>query len=192
MLQPAPRVRPPPRCRSLRRAASIVLLSARRPQSRAVETSLISGSPERAASGTRGAAHCSNHPRQEELSRRRNREDLVVTGQANTPVWVSVEGRDLRSAKLLRSSGATAEFDYTVSSGDQPGFFVSAQFLRGGQIYQGEKRVKVPPEDHQLNLKLTTDKAQYLPGQTAAYTVDATTADGKTRGRCRFESRCSR
>jgi alpha-2-macroglobulin len=104
---------------------------------------------------------------------------LLVTGRANTPVWVSVEGRDLRSAKLIRSSGATAEFDYTVSADDQPGFFVSAQFLRGGEIYQGEKRIKVPPEDHKLNLKLTTNKAQYLPGETAAYSVDATTADGK-------------
>ena len=104
---------------------------------------------------------------------------LLVTGQANTPVWVSVEGRDLRSAKLIRSSGATAEFDYTVSADDQPGFFVSAQFLRGGEIYQGEKRIKVPPEDHKLSLKLTTNKAQYLPGETAAYSVDATTADGK-------------
>jgi alpha-2-macroglobulin len=104
---------------------------------------------------------------------------LLVTGEANTPVWASVEGRDLRTARLLRSSGATAEFEYTVSADDQPGFFVSAQFLRGGQIYQGEKRIKVPPEDHKLNLKLTTNKAQYLPGETATYAIEATTANGQ-------------
>ncbi len=104
---------------------------------------------------------------------------LLVTGKANTPIWVSVEGRDLRTAKLLRSSGATAEFDYTVSVDDQPGFFVSAQFLRGGEIYQGEKRIKVPPEDHKLNVTLKTDKPQYLPGETATYAIDATTATGQ-------------
>ncbi|HEY6990191.1 MAG TPA: MG2 domain-containing protein [Bryobacteraceae bacterium] len=104
---------------------------------------------------------------------------LLVIGKANTPIWVSVEGRDLRTAKLLRSSGATAEFDYRVSAADQPGFFISAQFLRGGEIYQGEKRIKVPPEDHKLNVTLKTDKPQYLPGETATYAIDATTATGQ-------------
>ncbi|HEY3457528.1 MAG TPA: MG2 domain-containing protein [Bryobacteraceae bacterium] len=104
---------------------------------------------------------------------------LLVTGKANTPIWVTVEGRDLRTAKLLRSSGATAEFDYTVSADDQPGFFISAQFLRGGEIYQGEKRIKVPPEDHKLNVTLKTDKPQYLPGETATYAIDATTTTGQ-------------
>jgi hypothetical protein len=104
---------------------------------------------------------------------------LVVTGQPNTPVLVTIEGRDIRSKTMLRSQGATALFQYTVSQQDEPGFFVSAQFIRNGQMYQGQKRVKVPPRDHELNLKLSTDRPQYLPGQTAVYRVDVTTCDGK-------------
>ncbi len=104
---------------------------------------------------------------------------LIVTGQPNTPVLVSVEGRDIRSSKLIRSQGATALFEYRVSADDEPGFFVNAQFLRKGRMYQGQKRVKVPPEDHTLNVKLSTDKSQYLPGQTARYSIDVTSADGR-------------
>ncbi|MBV9155034.1 MAG: hypothetical protein JO097_02150, partial [Acidobacteriaceae bacterium] len=104
---------------------------------------------------------------------------LIVTGQANTPVLVTVEGRDIRSKRVLRSEGASALFEYPVSSDDEPGFFVNAQFLRKGQMYQSQKRVKVPPDDHKLNVKLSTDKPQYLPGQTAVYSIDVTSEDGK-------------
>ena len=51
---------------------------------------------------------------------------LVVTGQPNTPLYVSVEGRDLRECKLVRSAEATATFELPVSAGDEPGVMVSA------------------------------------------------------------------
>ncbi len=92
---------------------------------------------------------------------------------------MTVEGRDIRAEKLIRSEGATALFEYSVSADDEPGFFVSAQFVRKGQMYQGQKRVKVPPDEHKLNVKLVTDKPQYSPGQTATYDVDVTSADGR-------------
>ncbi|MBV9156109.1 MAG: hypothetical protein JO097_07585, partial [Acidobacteriaceae bacterium] len=111
---------------------------------------------------------------------------LIVTGQSNTPVLVTVEGRDIRTRKLIRSQGATAVFEYTVSADDEPGFFVSAQFLRKGEMYQNQKRVKVPPSDHTLNVKISTDRSQYLPGQTAQYSIDVTSADGKPIPRADF------
>src|SRR6185312_9611962 len=108
---------------------------------------------------------------------------LIVTGQPNTPVLVTVEGRDIRSKVVLHSQGATATFPYTVTKHDEPGFFVSAQFIRNGQLYQGQKRVKVPPHNHELKVKLSTDKPQYLPGQAAVYKVDVTDCDGKPAAR---------
>ncbi|MBV9762440.1 MAG: hypothetical protein JO340_17910 [Acidobacteriaceae bacterium] len=104
---------------------------------------------------------------------------LIVTGKGNTPVWVTIESRDIRTHKLVRSQGSTALFEYTVSADDEPDFFVTAQFLRGGAMYEGQKRVKAPPDDHKLCVTLATDKPQYLPGQTATYDVAVTTVDGK-------------
>jgi alpha-2-macroglobulin len=104
---------------------------------------------------------------------------LIVTGKANTPVWVTVEGRDIRTQKLVRSQGATASFEYTISADDEPGFYLSAELLRGGELYESQKRVKIPPDDHKLCVSLSTDKSTYLPGQSGIYDIAVTSADGK-------------
>jgi alpha-2-macroglobulin len=104
---------------------------------------------------------------------------LVVTGQPDTPVYVSVEGRELRMFQLLRSPSPTVSFEVPVTVQDEPGITVSASFVRKGSFHTGMKYVKVPPVEHQLNINLTTDKPQYLPGQAATYRIDVTTADGK-------------
>jgi hypothetical protein len=111
---------------------------------------------------------------------------LLVTGQPNTPLWVSVEGRDLHQYKLVRSPQSTAEFAIPVTTADEPGINVSAFFVRAGDLYSGSKYLKVPPEQHQLNVKLSTDKPQYLPGQTADYTIDVSGADGRPVPRAEF------
>ncbi|MBZ5607180.1 MAG: alpha-2-macroglobulin [Acidobacteriia bacterium] len=104
---------------------------------------------------------------------------LIVTGQANTPVLVAVEGLDIRQHKLLRSQDATVSFDVPIAASDEPGISVTAAFVRNGVFHSGSKYLKVPPAQHQLNVKLTTDKPQYLPGQTAEYSIDVSGADGK-------------
>ena len=111
---------------------------------------------------------------------------LLVTGKPNTPLWVSVEGRDLREYKLVRSAQATAEFAIPVTANDEPGIHVSAMFVRNGDLYTTNKYLRVPPEQHQLNVKLATDKPQYQPGQTADYTIEATGADGKPAAHSEF------
>jgi uncharacterized protein YfaS (alpha-2-macroglobulin family) len=108
---------------------------------------------------------------------------LIVTGKPNTPVLATVEGRDLRLHKLLRSSDSTAVLEVPIAITDEPGLFVSVEFLRGGNLFQGTKYIKVPPEDHQLNVKLATDKPQYTPGETAQYSIQATGADGQPAAR---------
>jgi uncharacterized protein YfaS (alpha-2-macroglobulin family) len=104
---------------------------------------------------------------------------LIVTGKPNTPVLVSIEGRDLRSHRVMRSADSTAILDVPVTAQDEPGIWVSAQYLRKGVMYQGTKYIKVPAVDHQLNVNVATDKPQYRPGDAAQYSVQVTGADGK-------------
>ena len=104
---------------------------------------------------------------------------LVIAGKPGAAVLVTVEGRDLHSHQLIRATGSTAEFEYNVTADDEPGFFVSAEYVQDGALYQGQKRISVPPDDHKLEVKIATDKATYLPGQTATYDIQATTPDGK-------------
>jgi hypothetical protein len=104
---------------------------------------------------------------------------LIMAGKPNTPVYVSMEGRDLVSYKLIRSQDSTAVFEVPITAASEPGVFVSAQFARGGNLYRGSKYIKVPPVDHQMNVSISTDKPQYQPGQSAQYRIDATAADGE-------------
>lgn len=111
---------------------------------------------------------------------------LIVAGKSKTPVYVSVEGRELRQHKLLRSAGETLTFDVPIASSDEPGITVEAGYVRDGTFYNGSKYVRVPPVDHQLDVKLSTDKAQYQPGETAEYRIEATGMDGKPAPRAEF------
>ncbi|HEV3198406.1 MAG TPA: MG2 domain-containing protein [Bryobacteraceae bacterium] len=104
---------------------------------------------------------------------------LIVTGKSNTPVYVTMEGRDLKQLKLIRSTDSTASFEVPVTAADEPGIRVAAAFIRKGNLYKGEKNLRVPAVSHQLNVRLATDKPQYLPGQTAEYSVDVTGSDGQ-------------
>jgi alpha-2-macroglobulin len=111
---------------------------------------------------------------------------LIVAGHRGTPVYVTVEGQDIRKCQLIRSEDSTLSLDVPVTAADEPGITVTAGFIRNGVFHNGSKYVKIPPVEHQLNVKLTTDKPQYLPGQTAEYSIDVSGPDGKPVPRAEF------
>jgi hypothetical protein len=111
---------------------------------------------------------------------------MIIAGKPNTAVLVSVEGRDVRQYKVLRSQDATVAYDVPIAASDEPGIIVAAGFVRDGNYYEGVQYVRVPPAEHKLNVKLATDKAQYRPGQTAEYSIEATTVDGRPAPRAEF------
>ena len=104
---------------------------------------------------------------------------MVIAGQPGTAVLVTREGRALSDYKVVRSQDATISYDVPVTAADEPGIIVVASFMRGGVFHEGNKYLKVPPVEHKLNVKLSTDKPQYQPGQTADYTIEATSQDGR-------------
>lgn len=104
---------------------------------------------------------------------------MIVAGQPGTAVYVSLEGQDVRQYKLIRSQSATAEFEFPVEAKYEPGVTVTATYIRDGMAYTGQKYVRIPPLDHQLNVRLSTDKPQYRPGDSADYSLDVTDASGK-------------
>lgn len=101
---------------------------------------------------------------------------VVAPGAA---VYVTVEGRDIRQHQLIRAKGATVDFGFPIEAKYEPGLTVSATYIRDGVQAQGSKYLRVPPVEHQLNVKLATDKPQYLPGQTADYSLNVTDAAGQ-------------
>jgi alpha-2-macroglobulin len=104
---------------------------------------------------------------------------LIAAGAPKTAVLVTVEGRDLRSQRVLRAEDSTVVLDVPITLRDEPGFYVTAQFTRKGVLYRGSKYVRVPPEEHKLIIALTTDKPRYKPGDTALYNVEVRDVTGK-------------
>ncbi len=111
---------------------------------------------------------------------------LIVAGQPGTAVYVTVEGRDVRQQKLFRPQGSTVSFELPVEAKYEPGITVSAMFIRDGAEWGGTKYVRIPPVEHQLNVRVATDKPQYLPGDTAEYSIDVTDNGGKPVPRAEF------
>ncbi|MBE7157744.1 MAG: alpha-2-macroglobulin, partial [Rhodospirillales bacterium] len=105
---------------------------------------------------------------------------MVVTGGTNIPVLMTVEGRDIQSHTIIRgNTGGTATLTVPITKSNEPGLFVSASFLKNGKLFNSTKRLRVPPEDHKLNIQLSTDKPDYRPGQTARYHISVKSPDGK-------------
>ncbi|MCU1325213.1 MAG: alpha-2-macroglobulin domain protein, partial [Bryobacterales bacterium] len=111
---------------------------------------------------------------------------MIVAGKPNTPVFITVEGRDLREYKVVRSKDSTVAFELPVSATEEPGITVSAAFIRDGAFHNGTKYLRVPPVEHELTVKLGTSKPQYKPGETADYNFEVTDAAGKAVPRAEF------
>ncbi len=104
---------------------------------------------------------------------------LIVTGSAPASVLVTAEGNGLYSAQVIKSSGGSVTVDVPIQPEFAPNFYVSAVFIRGNKLYQGNKSLSVPPTQHELKVDLQPSKPQYQPGQPGAFTIKATDSSGK-------------
>jgi uncharacterized protein YfaS (alpha-2-macroglobulin family) len=103
-----------------------------------------------------------------------------VTGKEGVEAIISIEGDKLYSYKTI-SMDATAQLvEIPISSQYAPNVHIAATFIGAKhQFYSQSKVLKVSPEEHFLNLTVTSDKTQYKPGDTAKYVIKATDANGK-------------
>ena len=105
---------------------------------------------------------------------------VVIAGPPpGSAIYVTMEGRDVTQHQLIRTTGSTATFEFPVDAKYEPGATVSVTSIKDGAQWNGTKYIRVPPVSHELNIKLATDKPQYLPGDTANYSMDVTDSSGK-------------
>ncbi len=104
---------------------------------------------------------------------------LIITGVPNGQVLFSREGRSLGEVRVVTSPGTSLTVEIPIREEDEPDFFVSALFLKDNKLYQGMKRIVVPPLDKKLSVNVITSKAQYRPGETGQFTLEAKDSTGK-------------
>ena len=93
---------------------------------------------------------------------------LIVTGKEPASVLVTAEGNGLYSAQVIKSNGGSITVDVPIKPEYAPNFYVSAAFIRGNKLYQGNKSLSVPPTQHELKVDLQPSKPQYQPGTAGA------------------------
>jgi len=98
---------------------------------------------------------------------------LILTGQPRAHLWVTLEGRRIYSSQTLVATSPAVTIEAPILAEYAPGFQVSASFLAGHQLYQGYKRIRVPPTQHQLQVEVSSLKTEFRPGESGVYTVEA-------------------
>lgn len=104
---------------------------------------------------------------------------LITTLGQDAHVLVTTEGRDLHSVAVKAGRGGTATIDVPVRKEYAPNFYVSATFIRDGQLYQGTKSIKVPPDERKLDVQIIPSKKEFKPGEPARYQVETRDFLGK-------------
>ncbi|HWR53863.1 MAG TPA: MG2 domain-containing protein, partial [Bryobacteraceae bacterium] len=103
---------------------------------------------------------------------------LIVTGVPEARVVVSVEGRQIYSAEVVHAKSPSVSVSVPIRSEYQPDVYVTAAFIRDNRLFQGAKRLKVPPDEKRLAVDLTSSKPQYKPGEPAVFSIAARDHNG--------------
>jgi uncharacterized protein YfaS (alpha-2-macroglobulin family) len=89
-----------------------------------------------------------------------------VNGVYPAPQWINLQSK----SKVV---------EIPVLPGDQPNFFVEALTVYDGEVHQAVREIIVPPEQRVLDIQLTANKTEYLPGEEAEVEVSITDPTGE-------------
>lgn len=103
-----------------------------------------------------------------------------LSGKENAQVIVAIEGGKLHEVRTIPMNTTARMVEIPLKTEFAPNVYVTATLVGPKhQLYSQSEMVKVSPENHFLNITMTTDKAKYKPGETATYTIKALYPNGK-------------
>ncbi len=103
----------------------------------------------------------------------------VNAGQTDGFVILFIRPQQNSEPSIVHVQNGSAVVDIPVGSGDQPNFFCDAITVSNGKFYNQTREIFVPPAPKTLNVDVTADKENYLPGQQANFSVTVTDNTGK-------------
>lgn len=103
-----------------------------------------------------------------------------VTGKEGAQAIVAIEGMKLYSWKVIDLKSTATYYEIPLNKDQAPNVYVTVTMVGAKhQFYNESQMIRVSPQDHFLNVKVTTDKNRYKPGDIAEYTLQCTDAGGK-------------
>ncbi len=100
---------------------------------------------------------------------------LLPTDKAH--LLVTTELSSVLSVRQLDVQGRAATIDVPIEARYAPNVFLNVTYVKNGDMYTSDAALVVPPRDRLLKLEIMSDKKEYKPGETAAYTVLVRNAD---------------
>lgn len=106
---------------------------------------------------------------------------IVTCPAAGAALFMTVEGRDIYSHRVVSAAGSVEVVEIPVSENMAPYVFVSAVMIHKGRFYSRTKTLRLDSRPDLLSLKLATDKEVYEPGETVRLSVSAKGNDDRPR-----------
>ncbi|MFN2517076.1 MAG: alpha-2-macroglobulin, partial [Pyrinomonadaceae bacterium] len=103
---------------------------------------------------------------------------LAILPTDNAHLLVSTELTTVMSVQHITSPGRSIVLDIPIQGSYAPNVFLTASYVKGGDMYTSDQRLVVPARDKMLNLEIISNKNEYKPRETASYTILARNVDG--------------
>ncbi len=92
---------------------------------------------------------------------------------------LTVEGSQIYEHRTVRLTGNSTLVQVPVKSDYKPNFYISVCLVKNKNFFTQTARAKVSLRPQSLDIKISPDKAKYLPGEKAVYKITATDSHGK-------------
>lgn len=103
---------------------------------------------------------------------------MISTNKPGGFVLVTLEGENLYETKCLPLEASTV-VEFEVKDEYAPNAFVSVAFVHEKKFYEATRRLNINLGKRTLDVKVTSDKETYQPGETATYTVQTRAETGE-------------
>ena len=103
---------------------------------------------------------------------------LIANPYPDSTVLLTIEGGKIFRQEVIKFNGNSHVYELPVKKEYCPNFFITLTFFHDKHYRYTSSRVVAPDREHFLTLKITSDKAQYKPRDTARFTLTATDYKG--------------
>lgn len=101
------------------------------------------------------------------------------TGKEKCEALVTVEGMRIFDYKIVPVNNNAAMVEVPIKDEHAPNIFFGCNIVTAKkQMFEKEVMLMVSPDNHFVDLKVSTDKEKYKPGETVTYKIKATKTNG--------------
>ncbi len=104
---------------------------------------------------------------------------LIKSRFADAHVLLTIEGKDIHESRVVKMHGNMIPVKLDIRSTYAPNVFIVGTLQKGRALYSSSVSVSLPAADTSLSIKMTPDKAKYLPGERVTMNISVANDAGR-------------